>query len=235
MIRVTQFSDSHGKHDLIQSKYSGKNDLPGGNLLLVAGDISNVGRTGEIYQFLEWFDEINNYDEKIFIAGNHDFGFEKFRPEIDNDIAEKFPSVKYLMDNSVIVNVDGHDVKIYGSPWQPEFYNWAFNLPRGKALEEKWELIPEDTDILITHGPPYGILDKVFGKDENLGCGDLRRRVEIVKPKIHLFGHIHSGNGYLNTVNTHFFNVSALNEKYFYTYKPVTFDWDFEKNEIKII
>ena len=127
-------------------------------------------------------------------------------------------------------------IKIYGSPWQPEFCNWAFNLPRtGLELQEKWENIPKDTDILITHGPPWGHLDVVRGRTDNLGCELLRQRVDEIKPKIHVFGHIHSGYGYKFENETHFINASVLNESYIYKQSPVSIEWNKEKNTLNFI
>jgi Icc-related predicted phosphoesterase len=131
--------------------------------------------------------------------------------------------------------VDG--TNIYGSPWQPEFYNWAFNLPKnGFGLAGKWEAIPDNTDILITHGPAFGTLDTVVGRrHDHLGCELLAERIEVVKPKIHICGHIHSGYGYYWNGHTHFFNASVLDEQYEYTQKPMTFDWNKETNEIEFL
>ena len=130
-----------------------------------------------------------------------------------------------------MIEIDG--IKIWGSPWQPEFCNWAFNLPRnGWQLAEKWNFIPENIDILITHCPSFGNLDIVIGREDNLGCELLTERIKIVKPKIHIFGHIHSGYGYKFDGVTHHFNASVLNERYEYTNKPLTIDWNRDTNEI---
>jgi hypothetical protein len=124
---------------------------------------------------------------------------------------------------------------IYGTPWQPEFFNWAFNLPRGEKLKEKWDMIPVDTDILITHGPPFGKLDYVRYGNENVGCEELMKRVEEIKPKIHVFGHIHEGYGYVFDGNTHYINASVLNDRYEYRNKPVNVIWDTETNEMEFV
>jgi hypothetical protein len=130
--------------------------------------------------------------------------------------------------------IDG--VKIYGSPWQPEFYNWAFNLPRnGKELQETWSNIPNDTEILITHGPPWGHCDVTPYGNLNVGCELLRVRVDELKPKIHVFGHIHSGYGYKFHEGTHFINAAVLGERYSYDNKPLTIDWDPITNKVEFI
>jgi len=128
-------------------------------------------------------------------------------------------------------------VKVWGTPWQPEFYNWAFNLPRqGWELEVHWNQIPEDTEILITHGPPWGHLDTVKSNPtNNIGCELLRKRVDTIKPKIHVFGHIHTGYGYKFDGTTHFFNASVLDEQYLYTQKPMTVDWNPKTNELSFV
>lgn len=230
MYRITCISDSHTKHDHLID------NLPGGDILIHAGDLSSTGRPHEIESFCKWFDKIDNYDDKIFIAGNHDFLFEN-HPAQAAQIVNSYKWITYLQDTAYSLGpVLGRMIKIYGSPWQPEFYNWAFNLPHNEIeLEKNWAAIPEDTDILITHGPPHGTLDKVIGQFENLGCQKLTERLKVLKPKIHIFGHIHSGRGYYFDGTTHYFNASVLDERYDYQYQPMTFDWDPNTNEIKII
>ena len=241
-MRITLISDTHTKHD--ELSYDPK-DLPGGDLLIHAGDIMNSGySSNDITSFCKWFDGLEQYDHKVFIAGNHDRKFE-YAPEEAMEIVNSYKSIDYLQDDWVVVgDSDPHDpnvktAKIYGSPWQPEFYNWAFNLPRqGKELEAKWAAIPTDTDILITHGPAQGHLDTSGPpyNEPNLGCPLLRHHIDTVsRPKIHVCGHIHGGYGYKFDGQTHFFNASILNERYEYVNKPVTFDWDPETNEITFI
>jgi hypothetical protein len=153
------------------------------------------------------------------------------------ELLKFFPKVSYLQDNLEVIGEDyATAVKIYGSPWQPEFYNWAFNLPRqGWELEVKWNGISPDTDILITHGPAWGHLDTVRGQTGNLGCEVLSERLKSLKPKIHVFGHIHSGYGYKFDGDTHFFNAAVLDERYNFTQKPFTVEWNRETNEIEFL
>jgi Icc-related predicted phosphoesterase len=211
-------------------------DLPGGDLLIHAGDISSMGRKYEIEEFCEWFDSLTNYDAVVFIAGNHDFGFEK-KPQETMEIVNSFKWITYLQDNHLSFGSDMENlVKIYGSPWQPEFHNWAFNLPKnGVELDQKWNNIPDDTDILITHGPAFGYCDIVKGQYENLGCPLLTGRIKTIKPKIHVCGHIHSGYGYVFDGDTHFINASVLDEQYQYTQKPLTVEWDPVTNNLEFI
>jgi predicted phosphodiesterase len=237
-MRITVISDTHTRHDDIT------NDLPGGDLLLHSGDFMNSGYgEKDIVNFCKWFDAIDNYDTKVFIAGNHDRLFEN-QPELAKEIYSSYKSINYLQDEELSLYFDGpngefpeDNIHIYGSPWQPAFYAWAFNLPRnGIELAGKWEGIPSNTDILLTHGPAWGTLDTVKGREwDNLGCEMLAERIQIVKPKIHVCGHIHSGYGYEFKDGTHFFNASVLDERYEYTQKPMTFDWDKETNTITFI
>jgi len=241
-MRITLISDTHTKHDELDWE---KTDLPGGDLLIHAGDIMNSGyNASDITNFCKWFDGLEQYHHKIFIAGNHDRLFEN-QPEKAMEIVNSYKWIDYLQDDWLQVgDADAHDAnvktaKIYGSPWQPEFYNWAFNLPRqGKELEAKWAAIPTDTDILITHGPAQGHLDMSGPpyNEPNLGCPLLRNHIDMVsRPKIHVCGHIHGGYGYKFDGQTHFFNASILNERYEYVNKPVTFDWNPETNEVTFI
>jgi Icc-related predicted phosphoesterase len=219
-------------------------DLPGGDLLIHAGDIMNSGyNKNDIHDFLYWFGSLKQYNAKIFIAGNHDRMFEN-HPEEVQEILNKYLNVDYLQDEQLTLYGDGpngdmpeNNIRIYGSPWQPEFYSWAFNLPRnGIEISGKWEAIPDNTDILVTHGPSFGTLDTVTGRPwDSLGCELLAERIERFRPKIHICGHIHSGYGYEFKNGTHFFNAAVLNESYEYTQKPMTFDWDHITNEIKFI
>lgn len=221
-MRMTFISDTHGRHDHLTSK-AYNNILGSGDVLIHAGDCTNVGKVYEITQFLDWFSN-TDFKHKIFIAGNHDFGF-----EVVHDIAPEYKEkgVHYLFDSEVVI--DG--VKFYGSPWQPEFYNWAFNLPRGEKLAEKWKNIPGNTDILITHGPAYGMLDHT-PQGELVGCKDLFNRVMEVQPKIHVCGHIHWAYGQKNFFGVEFLNASVLNERYQYENEPIKIIFDTETKQI---
>jgi Icc-related predicted phosphoesterase len=232
-MKVTLISDTHTRH-----RHLGE-DLPGGDLLIHAGDFMNSGYSPyEAEEFFNWLDKINNYDFKVFIAGNHDRWMEN-ESETARGILTGHKTIEYLQDDWMIVgDGDPHDpntktAKIYGSPWQPEFFNWAFNLPRnGEEMKARWDAIPDDTDILVTHGPPHGYLDVPGGQSIRVGCEMLRSRVDELKPKIHVFGHIHGSHGYYYNGHTHFFNAAVLDERYNYTNKPFTFDWNPVTNEI---
>ena len=234
-MKITFISDTHGKHNQLSK------DLPGGDILIHAGDFMNSGYyKTEAIEFFNWFDAIDNYDTKVFIAGNHDRIMED-DPTWAQDYLTGFKTIEYLQDDWMGLYFDGpngdmpeENIRIYGSPWQPEFYNWAFNLPRnGEEMKARWDAIPTDTDILVTHGPPFGYLDIPGGQSIRVGCEMLRHRVDEIRPKIHVFGHIHGSAGYYFNGHTHFINASVLNEQYRYTNIPLTFDWDMITNEIK--
>ena len=228
-MKITFISDTHTKHRFCEHA------LPGGEILIHSGDIMNSGWSKrEVIEFLDWFSE-QPYEHKIFIAGNHDRIFEIDREWVWDLIEKSYKhKVTYLEDEWIEIN----GVKIYGTPWQPEFYNWAFNLPRrGEELLEKWQAIPDDTDILISHGPAMGYLDASGPpyNEPNLGCELLRERIDLIKPKIHVFGHIHGSAGYLFNGSTHFFNASILNERYEYMNTPMTIIWNTEGNEVEFL
>lgn len=210
---ITFISDTHGLHNQLTK------DLKGGYMIIHSGDISNYGTVSQINDFLNWYTTLP-YKHKIFIAGNHDFGFEEVRH--NNDPSYVIPdNVIYLQDNFVIID----EIKIYGSPWQPRFHDWAFNVDRGDAIAEKWKLIPKDSDIVITHGPVYGILDDV-PNGMRVGCEELYKRIVEVQPKIFVSGHIHYGYGMRDFNGTTFINAASLSESYWYTNKPIVIDYD---------
>lgn len=201
-------SDTHGQHNNLS--------LPKGDVLIHAGDISQRGEENEIIDFLNWFSNCD-FKYKIFIAGNHDFFFEE---TLEKDIQKIIPeNIIYLCDSGVEVE----NIKIWGSPITPWFFDWAFNRHRGNQIEYHWQLIPSDTDILITHGPVFGKLDKT-SRGENVGCEDLLHIIESIKPKVHICGHIHEGYGQTTSSKTKFINASVLDEKYALVNPPITFE-----------
>ena len=230
-MRITLISDTHNYHKKITQ------DLPGGDLIIHAGDLTSRGYQHEIREFCKWYNELYKYDNKVFIAGNHDWGFQD-QIEKTNEILAFYDKIDYIQDSLFMVGKEYQDmVQIYGTPWQPEFYNWAFNLPKnGPELQEKWNMIPLGIDILVTHGPAHGILDDVYNnRGVPLGCELLRDTVKKVRPKIHVCGHIHTGHGYYFDGNTHFFNAALLDESYNYTQKHWDIEWDPKTNELEIL
>lgn len=234
-MRIVCISDTHSLHDNML------HPIPKGDVLIHAGDISNRGGERDVTNFIHWFRDIKGFDMKIFIAGNHDFCFERVNePHHKGDYdwlgelmsRENFfdSNVVYLEDNeTTIESVEfSRPIKIYGSPWQPWFYDWAFNLPRlGNELQEKWNMIPEDTDILITHGPPNGYGDFVNNfrqPNVNVGCELLTNRIEGINPTLNIFGHIHEGYGMYTNGKTTFVNASICTLDYRPTNKPIIID-----------
>jgi len=227
MTKILCISDTHGKHSQIPKEW-----LEDADIIIHAGDISNVGGLTEIEYFCEWFSSLSQYKHKIFIAGNHDFGFETKSIEA-TQIVRKYPNITYLEDT--MVEVEG--LKIYGTPWQPEFFDWAFNVKRGSDLAKKWSEVPSNLDILITHGPAYGMVDWVeprknhggefrkFIDGGNVGCEDLLDAVTTrIKPKYLISGHIHYAYGEMVRNNINFINASTLNEQYMVTNPPIIFE-----------
>jgi predicted phosphodiesterase len=212
-VRIVFISDTHDLQDQMRVP------VPDGDILIHAGDATMLGRMNEIAAFGAWFRGLP-HKRKVFVPGNHDWMFERNRTMavslMNNGIlGTGNGDVIYLEDGGALV--DG--LNIYGSPWQPTFFNWAFNLDRGESIKRKWDLIPEGLDILITHGPPMGVLDQinpVVGSD-HLGCEELMKAVNRAKPKIHVFGHIHGGYGKVQYENTLFINASICDE----AYKPI--------------
>jgi calcineurin-like phosphoesterase family protein len=234
--RITFISDTHTKHEKITSF------LTGGDILIHGGDFMSSGyNPNEAEAFFTWFNSIEGYDTKIFIAGNHDRIMQD-DPQWAKGALTGYKTIDYLQDDELVMYFDGvngdepeSNIHIWGTPWQPEFRNWAFNLPRGKDLKEKWDMIPTNTDILITHAPPFGKLDYVEYDNINAGCEELMKRISTIKPKINIFGHIHGGYGYVFDGNTHYINAAVLNDRYEFRNKPVTVDWDPETNELEFI
>ncbi len=209
-MKIVCLSDTHNRHELIA--------VPDGDVLIHAGDATERGTIEEIVRFNRWFAGFPHW-HKIFVAGNHDWLF-----ETNNDFARNLldASIHYLQDSFVEIE----NLKIYGAPWQPRFFDWAFNLNRGAELAEKWRLIPNNVDVLITHGPPFGILDEVARGIlvENTGCEDLKKRVVEIRPKLHVFGHIHCGYGRIEKFGVQFINAANCNESYEPTNAPVIVD-----------
>jgi len=197
-MKIVCISDTHGFHDDLI--------LPKADMIIHAGDISKRGHKKQVIKFLEWFSNLD-YKYKIFIAGNHDFYFENTPPdEVHNLIPE---NIIYLNDSGI--EIEG--LKIWGSPIQPWFHNWAFNRERGAEIKKHWNLIPNNVDILITHGPAYGILDLTV-RNESVGCEDLLHKIKEIKPQVYVSGHIHEAYGQVDLFDTKFINASVLNFNY---------------------
>lgn len=197
-MRLVVISDTHGLHDRVQ-------DLPDGDVLVHAGDFMNSGRDPQdIWSFNRWLGE-QPFKHRIVCAGNHDRFFEAAPQQARSLLTNAI----YLENSDVAID----NIRFWASPHTPEFLDWAFMYPRGSGAQY-WDLIPEDLDVLITHGPPMGILDQTAPGEMHLGCEELLRAVEQKKPRVHLFGHIHGGAGTFENEATRFVNAAYLNERY---------------------
>lgn len=215
MIRVVLISDTHMKIHTI--------NFPKGDILIHSGDLTFRGNVPEINTELEKLSKLD-FKHKILVAGNHDWLFQR-EPNLARLMCKQH-GITYLEDS--MVEVEG--LKIYGSPWQPDFCDWAFNLYTNADLQEKWAMIPEKIDILVTHCPPYLIRDMTPMR-EHVGCEDLMNRIQIIKPKLHSFGHIHHDYGTQSFNDTLFVNASTCDEGY----KPVNKPWVVEFEDGKIL
>jgi predicted phosphohydrolase len=190
-VRIVAVADTHTFHgDLV---------VPDGDVFIHAGDMCRGGDLDELALNVDWLRSLP-HRHKVLIAGNHDWAFQR-DPAAARALVADFT---YLQDSEV--TLDG--LRFYGAPWQPEFHSWAFNLPRGKALADVWAKIPRGIDVLITHGPPEGIGDRVSDA-RGTGCVDLRRRIAEVAPRLHMFGHIHQDGGLWQHGATTFANVTT--------------------------
>lgn len=226
-MKITFISDTHGKHAELTDK------LPGGDVLIHSGDFMRGGyEEGEAIDFFDWLEhDVTGYEYKIIIAGNHDRLFENEPEQAAKLMGAYCPSVIYLQDSSFKIN----GIKFYGSPWTPAFNNWAFNVERDSdAIEEKWNQIPDDTDILITHGPPWGYLDYTpYGG--HVGCERMNNKIVETQPIIHVFGHVHSSYGHKYNDKTDFINASNLNDHYKLVNEPVNVILDEVFKKVQIV
>jgi Icc-related predicted phosphoesterase len=256
-MRITHISDTHNKHNQLNGK------LPGGDILIHSGDVTSIGRKSEVERFIKWFNGIDNYTHKIFIAGNHDLTFDRevlYRDKAayfdvhanwTDEVAEGKPdwlqrlldielnpNVFYLENNFIEVD----QIKIWGSPISPTFgYGWAFNKDRGHDINEVWNTIPMDTDIVITHSPIYGYCDRASNTNQNVGCADLYHRLHEVKPHLHFAGHIHEAYGWGTMPykdewgDIYTFNGCSCNLRYEVFNEPITFDYNFSTRQLEFI
>lgn len=223
-MRIVCLSDTHNRHERI--------DVPDGDVLVHAGDATLRGTRREIAAFDDWLAQLP-HAHKLFVAGNHDWLFER----VPSEARALLHHATYLQDGGVLI--DG--VRFWGSPWQPWFLSWAFNLQRGAELKAKWDLIPAGTDVLVTHSPPFGILDRVLpqpsrallpaqemktvaAQGEHVGCDDLREALVRIAPRLHVFGHIHEAYGREQYGRTTYVNASSCNAAYEPIQPPIVID-----------
>ena len=214
-MKLVLISDTHEMHEQVT--------IPPCDVLIHAGDLTGRGSPARTQMALEWLDK-QPAKHVICIAGNHDFFFQNYHQAARDLVCNT--RIHYLENQGI--SIDG--LNFWGSPYTPEFMQWAFMYDR--AMVGQWDNIPNDTDVLITHGPPMGILDQSAPhlNSERLGCYDLWKAVQRILPKIHVFGHIHGGYGTSATVGTDwqrkpvYYNASVVNEAYQVVNKP----WEVE-------
>lgn len=215
-MKIVCISDTHNRHK--------KLTIPECDLLIHAGDWSFQGQYSEVKDFAKWlnkqYDQCSNI---VVIPGNHELMFEKNLPFSKTWFTEECPDAHLLIEESV--TIDG--IKIYGSPIQPFFCNWAWNrYPH--EIKKHWDAIPDDTNILITHGPPEGILDQTIYangdiRPDMLGCPELLRRVKELKHlKLHTFGHIHYFGGKIKQEDGVVFNNASICDEQYIPLNPIT-------------
>lgn len=204
-LKIVAISDCHNKyHKLI---------IPECDILISAGDYSFQGNRKEVKDFHEWFNK-QPAKHKISVQGNHELYVEKYFNEMKQVAEEACPGVHFIDEG--LVEVEG--LKIWCSAITPFFCDWAWNR-HSYEIKKHWDKIPDDVDIVATHGPCYGILDQTTyadgtPKSNPLGCPYLAVRIKELKPDIHLCGHIHSGFGEKHIDGTSYYNVSICDELY---------------------
>lgn len=190
-MRIVFMSDTHGRHDRFV--------VPDGDIFVHAGDFCRRGTLEEVREFNDWLAALP-HRHKIVIAGNNDWPFVR-APEAARAAVT---AARYLQDE--LVEVEG--LRCWGSPWSPKFFNWAFNLPRGEPLARIWRQVPAGVDLLITHTPARGIRDKALLG--HVGCEALAAELPRIRPRLHLFGHIHEAYGQESRAGTLHVNGASL-------------------------
>ncbi len=212
-MKLVCLSDTHGRHHDL--------NVPEGDILLHAGDFTRRGSQAEIADFNQWLGQLS-HPHKVVIAGNHDFLFEQSPLEA----RKLLNNAHYLEDSGVTLM----GLRIWGSPVSPRFFDWAFNRERGSDIRRHWSLIPNSTDILITHTPAHGLLDKIW-LGRHVGCEALRRELENrLKPMLVVCGHIHENAGHLNWQGMNIINASSLDRRY----RPRQPIWTVEISERRV-
>lgn len=219
MKKIVCISDTHSLHNRM------KHSVGEGNVLIHAGDLTNIGKRDDVYEVIAWFHRLlQNFEDIVFIAGNHDKSFDrcftegssgKFHRAYERDIdAEKDNHTKpdWLLDllesmDKRIHYLENNSERIqgllfHGSPATPDFYReyWAFNHSRGDDIANQWSVIPQNVDVLVTHGPAYSILDNLENSNERVGCEELEYKVryQLEDLKLHVCGHIHHPRGIIH-------------------------------------
>jgi predicted phosphohydrolase len=192
MTRIVAMSDTHMLHRMLT--------VPDGDIVVHSGDWTSEGHLGEYDDFFAWFSALPHV-HKILVAGNHESVMEEFGKLMRRRIPK---NVTYLQDEAAVVA----GMKFWGSPRTPGYRWMAFTHRAIEHPESVWAMIPEDIDVLVTHGPPYGILDR-NSSGQHIGDRELLKRVHIVRPRLHLFGHVHDDNGETGKDGIRFVNAAV--------------------------
>lgn len=211
-MKIVCISDTHARwHDLV---------IPPCDLLISAGDYSFIGETSLVYEFHTWLAK-QKAAHIISVQGNHEKKVERNFSVAESLVKEIDPKIHFMAEGAL--EIEG--VKIYCSAFTPWFHDWAWNVNRGPEIAKVWARIPEDTELLVTHGPPYGLRDEASGLC--LGCRDLRDRIEkLPNLKLHVFGHIHEGHGIAKQNGVTFINAAICDRAYKPTNPCIIFEWD---------
>lgn len=214
-IKIVCISDTHCQHKALT--------IPPCDILIHAGDFTHRGEEHLTVEFLEWFENQAQCTNRVFVSGNHDFLDERDPVKFRELVKLYAPTSIYLNDESIIV--DGY--KIHGSPISPRFHDWAFNRHRGQEIQQHWDMIPDDVEILITHSPVLGYGDKLspYGSEpgKNIGCENLLQTIDsrLNKLRLTITGHIHEGAGTYKHGEIIVVNASVLDERYRMRNKPI--------------
>lgn len=213
MKTIVAMGDTHGKHYLVP-------DIPDGDVLIHSGDFSRHGSRDDVHEFAEWLVSLP-HKRKIVIAGNHDKALQK---HLGYGQIFSLLGITYLEDTGV--DLDG--LQFWGSPWTLPFQSWSFMLEE-EGLARKYALIPDDVDVLITHGPPAGVLDLTDLEAINAGSLSLGYRIDELtnfydRPLVHIFGHIHERHGKYLAGLYRAYQVSILDFKYNVTWEPTVIE-----------
>ena len=189
-------------------------ELPSGDLLIHAGDFTMRGEMDEVKQFSKWLSSIQDQFRYIILTpGNHDFWF-------DGNNSDVYPRTNVFVNQCIIIE----GIKFWLSPYSNQFASWAF-MGEENELSKIWNKIPTDTDVVVTHGPPKGILDLSLFEYKDMtkhaGSQSLLYRILKIKPKVHIFGHIHEAYGEKYRKGIHFINASITNESYQAVNQPI--------------
>lgn len=190
----------------ISDTHNNEPELPEGDILVHAGDATIHGYRVEAYRQLCWLEsQLHKYKYIFFTPGNHDLYFEK---NLLKAKEEALLAGIILLHNELFeFDVNGKTYRLWMSAHTPNYHDWAFMLNENEIIEA-WEKIPQNLDVLVTHAPPLGILDKSY-RDEHIGCKWLVQRVLEIKPQVHIFGHAHEGRGMFNNGVTQFVNAAT--------------------------